>query len=316
MNSDLILILTSGRSGSTWIHSILKKFYEKEIIIERTEGKDTGYHPRKLFKSHLLGETEKIIKETNFFSKEIKSIEKKLKHGISYIDTGWVIYAALPVFISYFSNRLKILYLVRNPFKVAASWTNRGIYSKERFNDYIHKEAFLTPNDFGVFYPEFSKNWEKMNCFEKNLFNWAEIQLFAKKIRKKEPNIEWLEIKFEDIIYERTARNDLFKFLNLPYKFEIEDHLKYRIGKNKESLKKKWPIRKQWRLYKNVPQAVEIAKQFGYSVDKNGLNKLMKRYNVNNKILFYEYAIGIIHSFFNNYPILRTIKNKIILSKK
>ena len=198
-------LLSTGRTSTQNLASILADSLP-QVTVEH-EGIGPDYHSRRVFRRprNYFGVLGKHVQ----IQRKLIEIEDLLAEDKSYIDVGWTSYAWLPYFAARFGESLRFAHLVRNPFSVAASHATHGIFvpnvSRGRRTERI---AAIHPNDPTVYHKNVAENAETFSPFEKNLFNWLEINQFALE-QHDVPGFSGI-YKFEDLYAANDPKLKLF----------------------------------------------------------------------------------------------------------
>ncbi|MBO9447623.1 hypothetical protein [Ruegeria sp. R14_0] len=169
-------LLSTGRTSTQNIASVLQSALLETVVEHEPLGPD--YFARHVFRRPrsyfgVLGKHVPI-------QRKLIAIEDLLASGTSYIDVGWTCYAWLPYFADRFKDQLGFAHVVRNPFETATSHATHGIFvpgvPRGRRTEKI---AVIHPEDPTVHFKKVAQNAAEFSPYEKNLFNWLEINQFA-----------------------------------------------------------------------------------------------------------------------------------------
>lgn len=171
-----------------------------------------------------------------------------------YIETGWPWYSMAPILTRELTPHIvKIVHIVRHPVRVALSPTSHRVYDSD--HPYF-SEAAIDPFDPGVVQKHLGKAWDSMTKYEKCIFWWTEINLYAEEI-KRTYSPEVLLIRFENLFAtEGTALTSLSKFMSFDYMPSIEDARKIRIDNFRRHI---WPA--NWRRILKYQETVDLSKK-------------------------------------------------------
>jgi len=110
--------------------------------------------------------------------------------------------------------------------------------------------------------------------YEKCLFWWTEINLYALDMRAQYPNIEFFFLRYEDLFGEDVeATRLLAEFMRLSYKPAMQTRKSEKVD-----LYQFKTDSTDWSLIFSCPRTVMLAKRFGYNLDKIPLPQISKRY--------------------------------------
>jgi hypothetical protein len=190
-----------------------------------------------------------------------------------YVETGWPCFAAVPLLAHTFSGRFRLVHIVRHPVKAALSLQTHGYYQHR--DDAVTRYAQLTPFDPGVVQKEYAARWKNLTPYEKCLFQWTEINLYAEEVFQKHPDVPRLRIRAEDLFCRNSeVITQLLHFLSLPARKEIFAFARTRVDR----FRMRSPFRTDWKLVFKHPSAIALAERFGYEIDGLDTKALAGRY--------------------------------------
>ena len=254
--NSIVLFLTTGRSGTQWLANTLQQFYaDRAVICHEPIG--YAYNPKKYLRAFdKIGEQGAIPSISNHLARIHLATKDK-----AYIETGFPCYSAIPLFVNQFQCQVKIVHLTRHPISTSISLTTHDVYEREDCLDSLS----LDPFDEGVSQKYLAEKWPSMHVYEKCLFWWTEIHLYAVEIEGRYPSIPYLRIKYEDLLSQNfEVLWQLLDFLGLPKNDGVAQSIgrfddKYRYRTNKVD----------WKLIYNYPETIRIAQQLGYNLNYN-----------------------------------------------
>ena len=134
-----------------------------------------------------------------------------------YIETGWPVFAAVPLLLRRFGKRVRIVHLVRHPVYSACSMVTHPDHQAQRDDGYT-RHAILYPADAGVRFKQYSSRWDGMSPYEKSLFHWAEINAYGLELGASAAAANpWFRVQMEQLVAPSSDRfSELLGFLGLP----------------------------------------------------------------------------------------------------
>ncbi len=267
MGSMVVAFLSTGRCGTQWLASGFAT-HHPDVAVEH-EPIGVSYKPRRYFRG--------------YDDPQAALAERAVRHHVAriaatsrpYVETGWPLYAALPLFAARFPNRLRVVHLTRDPVRCALSHMSHRSYAGSPLRSPVSRSGTLGPTDRGVFHPEYSKRWSKLSAYEKCLYFWTEVSLYGLEFPRVFPSIPFLRLKSEDLLAgERSAIEQLLGFLDLPWTDGWLEH----VGKSVD----KWHFHtdeevEPARVFRHQA-TLEVAREFGYDFDRLDMDALRARY--------------------------------------
>lgn len=253
-----IFFISTGRCGTQWLERALAATYPDEAVVTH-EPVRGAYEPKSYLRAYdRLGE----LLTSPQISGHLSYIRETLRSK-TYIETGWPSYPAIPLMIDQLGGRVRIVHLVRHPVHVALSLATHQVY--EQRQDWVSRTA-ISPLDRGVVQKGLADDWAEMGIYEKCLFWWTEINLYALELRERYPDVEFFLVRYENLFDPGTrALEALIRFMNLAYRPALEE---LRLKKVDRYRWKSPPV--DWSLIFKYTQTVALAEQFGY--DFNGVS--------------------------------------------
>jgi Sulfotransferase domain len=268
--SEVVFFLSTGRCGTQWLTSALQTVYG-DIAEVAHEPVGPHYRPKIFLRApHRLHELRSIPAVAHHLAAIVERSQSK-----SYIELGWPSFSAIPLLKDLFGQRLRLVHLVRHPVPTALSLVTHNFYQPAVRNDAYVRYAQLEPFDSGVLLKEYQESWSKMSVFEKCLFQWVEINLYAEEIRELFRNIPFLRIKMEDMLApDSGALRELLEFMKLPFRPQILDFQKRRV----DSFNWQTNTSLDWReVYKHV-HVLTLAERYGYDLEDVDSDRMWRRY--------------------------------------
>jgi len=265
--NNIVIIAGSGRSGTTWLGSILSAsprvdyYYEIDMI----KGLDFDQKKVKRIKYPL---TFWLRKKPAFALKlEEKILAKCLKHGfkkreiektfrirnrmmLSSSEFDIDVYKIVKIlwFVlrldelkARFSGRLKIIHIIRNPYSQIASEIRQHENNKDKMQDFFSQRLeYITTQDSLSGYHALARKYFHGSWIEKMVVIWWIANEFI--LDKKLSYVH-------SVVYEDLCRNTnseiekIFSFLRWPITPEVESHLALTSGITVND-DNEWSIRK------------------------------------------------------------------------
>lgn len=205
--SQIVVFVSTGRCGTQWLTTGLRELHP-EIAVEH-EPIGPLYKPRRHFRSHeaLNGEPDVTA-----------HVDRVAAHTVPYVETGWPLFAAVPIFARRFADRLRVVHLTRHPVPTALSHLAHSSYADSPRDDAYTRWATLGPQDPGVLQADYADRWADLTPYEKCLFWWTEVHAYALELREQLPAVPWLAIRSEAMLAgdEPTLRR-LVTFMGLAW---------------------------------------------------------------------------------------------------
>jgi hypothetical protein len=253
----LTFFISTGRCGTQWLARTLETHYA-DLAVVRHDPIGARYRPASMFRQwDRAAEVEEIPDAV---------AELAMMRGLDrdYIDTGWASYAALPYFIARFPGAVRLVHLVRHPVPTAASLVSLDVYAPSRRRDEWTEMAFIGPTTPGVRQPEYAAQWDSMTTFEKCLFWWTEINLYAEDVGARFPDVPMMRLRSEDMFAaggEGMAR--LLTFLGLPSRPGVSEATATRFDRWRFGLDEDV----DWRQAASHPLLLKLMDKYGYSME-------------------------------------------------
>jgi hypothetical protein len=162
---------------------------------------------------------------------------------------------------------------VRHPVQVAASIVTHRWYSSGVRSD-IKAEVALTPSDAGARLRNYAGRWATMSEFEKALFYWTEVHLYGLEVQTRFSAVPFFQVSFEDLLEQRDARVAFTRFLDVPYRSGFDSA----PGERKDRFKRRTPVKIEPGQIGELPEAVHLARRFGYEIGAVAMQEFQARY--------------------------------------
>ena len=264
----LIAFLSAGRCGTQWLTATLRELYPGQVEVEH-EPLGPLYRPRRFFRSYAA---PAAILEVPEVRRHIARIGR-LDH---YIETGWPLFAALPLLAERFGESLRVVHLTRHPVPSSLSHLAHGSYAGSPRDDAYTQMATLAPSDRNVFQPHYAQRWGELSPYEKCLFWWTEVALFGLEFAERFPKIPLLRVKSEQMLAgDRTTLGRLVSHMGLPADERWLERTARRVDR--------WRHRTDRELdplqVHDHPATLAAAERLGYSISELDLTALRERYS-------------------------------------
>ena len=259
--------ISTGRCATQWFASVLNRHFPGEVLVTH-EPIQAAYHPKR----NLRAADPETVAGNPLVREHLAEIDKVLASDKSYVETGWPCYVAMPMLAARFGARTRFVHIVRHPVHVALSLATHRIYQR---NDWI-ADAAIDPFDAGVVQKELAPAWAQMSEYEKALFWWTEINLYALEMQQVLPASGFMSIRYEDLFTMPAQPQLLAKVLNfmgLPHDAAMDAELGQRVDSYAQ---RTHAI--DWREIFRYPRTCELAETFGYRLDALSDHDLQRRY--------------------------------------
>ncbi len=206
----IVAFLSTGRCGTQWLAAGLRDLYPSIAVEHEPIG--PLYKPRRYFRCY--DNPEAPLQEPQV-RRHLERIEQERR---LYVETGWPLFAALPLFARRFPNRLRVVHLTRHPVPSAMSHLSHNSYAGSGRDDSYTRWATLAPDDPGVLQAGYAARWEALAPFEKCLFWWTEVHGYALELPERLGSVPFLRVQSEHLLRgERPELERLLRFMELPW---------------------------------------------------------------------------------------------------
>jgi hypothetical protein len=281
--NPVTLFLSTGRCGTQWLADALGEVYADEATVMHEP-----LGPRYMSSVCLRSKkSQDALRRTGEFQRHLARIREALEEG-AYIETGWTVYGAVPVFQAEFGSALRLVHLVRHPVRVAASYMTHHYYCGDRDDGYT-KWAALRPTD-NVVQKEYVARWGEMTPFEKALFQWTEVNLYAESLRGRGP---FHAVRYEELFAAETVPLEgLVRFCGLPYRPELAARRTERIDKFRRKTDAELP----WEKVRDHRETLQLMQQYGYSLNEIRPDGMRRRYELTEMEVVVRIARRLLHA--------------------
>ena len=265
----IFLVLSAGRCGTQWLAANLADSYGDRLDVAH-EPLGPFYRPREFFRAYdRLAELGALPEVAAHLDRVERVVESR-----SYVETGWPLFAAIPLFIQRFGCKVRLIHLTRHPVPNAISHMVHQCYAGSPRDDPYTRLAALDPFCPGVFQGDYGARWESLTPYEKCLFWWTEVHQYAGEIAELHPDQPVIRLKSEDLLASEQAQRSLTTFLELPYGFD-------RAARRRDIVDE-WHHRTRldfdWRQIFEHPATLQVAAQLGYDPEEIDARLLEERY--------------------------------------
>lgn len=261
-----IFFLSTGRCGTQWLRHALAATYPDDAVVTH-EPVRPGYEQKTYLRAY--DRLDELL-SSEAVSKNLANIRETLK-AKTYIETGWPCYPALPLIADRLGGRVKIVHLVRHPVHVALSLVTHHVY--EGREDWVSR-AELSPFDPGVVQKELAGDWARMSPYEKCLFWWTEINLYALELKERLRDVEFLLVRYEDLFGpDAQAMEGLVRFMGLAY-----DPALLSLRSNNVDRYRMKSAAVEWTLIFKYARTIALAERFGYDCRDLSAPQVAARY--------------------------------------
>jgi hypothetical protein len=263
----VIAFVSSGRCGTRWLAQGLRELYRGVDVEHEPIG--PMYRPRRYFRS--FDDPEAIL-EVPEVADHFERIERASR---PYIETGWPVFAALPLFATQLADRLRVVHLTRHPVPSALSHLARRTYAGSPRADAYTRWATLGPEDANVYQPSYASCWDRLTPYEKCLFWWTEVHLFGLELPGRTGGIPVLRVSAEDLLAgKREVLGTLLEFMSLPWRERWLELVGRRVDRwHQLSSDAVDPLE----VHRH-PTTVDVAQRLGYELAGLNVGALEARY--------------------------------------
>jgi hypothetical protein len=248
------VVLSTGRCGTQWLTATLKELYGDRIRVEH-EPLGALYSPRRFFRTYAEPEAILEVPEVRAHLEAIAAAERP------YVETGWPLFAALPLLAAVFGPALRVIHLTRHPVPSALSHMVHNCFAGSARDDPYTRLATLGPADPRVFQPEYAARWDELTAYEKCLFWITEVGMFGLEFEERHPEIPFLRIQSERMLAgDRATLSALAEQMQLDWDERWVEHTSTRVDQ--------WHHRSDVDvdplLIERHPRALATAERLGY----------------------------------------------------
>ncbi len=207
----ILAVLSTGRCGTQWLAATLEALAGENLVV-RHEPIGAAYAPRRHFRCYA--NPAEVLAEPAVAAHLdwVDTLERP------YVETGWPLFAALPLMAKRWPGRLRVLHLTRHPVATALSHLAHSSYAGSDRDDPYTRLATLGPTDPRVFQAGDAGGWEALSPYERCLFWWTEVARYGLEFPGRYPHIPFLRLRSEEMLAgRRAALQALVRFVGLPW---------------------------------------------------------------------------------------------------
>jgi hypothetical protein len=263
------MVLSTGRCGTQWLTETIADLYGDAVRVEH-EPVGPLYSPRRFFRSYAHPAAVMAVPEVRAHVNRVAARSDR-----PYVETGWPLFAALPLYALMFGSELRVIHLTRHPVPSALSHLAHSAYAGSARDDAYTRLATLGPSDPRVFQPAYADQWDELTPYEKCLFWVTEVGLFGLEFEERFPEVPFLRIKCERMLEgHRATLRALVTHIGLGWDERWVERTEERVDQ--------WNHRTDIDLdplaIERHPAALATAERLGYSGADVNLSALRERY--------------------------------------
>ena len=260
MERRIVLFVSTGRCGTQWLASNLGRLYG-EVADVTHEPIGPHYRPRSYFRCY--DDPKAMLREPEIAA-HVERVSEVTRHR-AYIETGWPLFAAVPLFLQRYGGRVALVHLTRHPVPSSLSHMAHQCYGNSPRDDDYTRLAALDPFCPRVFQRDYQARWERLTPYEKCLFWWTEVHLFADELRRLYPDVPYLRVRSESLLGgDDSELRGLIDFIGLPWNDALAAESRARIDRWNHQT----DIDFEWRRIHEHPRALEVSAALGYDLDQ------------------------------------------------
>lgn len=265
----LVLFLSTGRCGTQWLAMHLADVYA-DLAVVTHEPLGPAYRCREFFRTGRLADMAAVPE----IAAHLDAVDETLTRA-TYIETGWPVFSAIPLFAQRFGARLRVVHLTRHPVPTAISHMVHKTYAGSPRVDGYTELAALDPFCDGVAHSGLGARWDDLTPFEKTLFWWTEVHLYAEEVSTRYPEVPFHRVKSEELLSGNPQPlRDLCEHLHLPFRAILTQ----RMSKPIDQWRHRTEMEFDWRRTLDHPQTLALAERLGYRMKDVDDAALASRY--------------------------------------
>lgn len=266
----IVLFLSTGRCGTQSLATHLGEVYRDTAVVTH-EPIGPGYRCREFFRAYDRLDEMTAVPE---IAAHLLDIESVVRHR-TYIETGWPVFSAIPLFIERFGERVRLVHLTRHPVPTSISHMVHKTYAGSPRVDGYTQLAALDPFCDGVVHSALGAEWDDLTPFEKTLFWWTEVHLYAEEVSTRYPQVPFHRVKSEELLSGNPQPlRDLCEHLQLPFRAMLTQ----RMSKPIDQWRHRTEMEFDWRRALDHPQTLALAERLGYRMKDVDDAALASRY--------------------------------------
>src|SRR3954469_21938322 len=189
-----VMVLSTGRCGTQWLTRMIADLYGDAVRVEH-EPIGPLYSPRRFFRSYEDPAAVLSVPEVRHHVEMVARATDR-----PYVETGWPLFAALPLFAAMFGDELRVIHLTRHPVQSALSHLAHNSYAGSPRDDAYTRRATLGAHDAGVFQADYVERWDHLTPYEKCLFWITEVGMFGLEFERRFPYVQFLRVQSERLL--------------------------------------------------------------------------------------------------------------------
>jgi hypothetical protein len=289
------LCISTGRTGTTYLSRTLRAAYRGEFDVHHEHLRECQSKPRR-YLWRFDEDDFRTMRQDPDVADYLELVERQTERA-PYVDVGPTNTPLVPLLAAAFPGRVRVLHIVREPVTSAASMVNFTMYAPRNEDlvgpDYPHHPVPPTPRESRCAHPEFADRWDGMTPFEKNLWRWAEYNLFAEEFRARFPDVPFLRVTSDDLFRDDVGvARRVAEFYALPPR-EIGPRPREDRNAANLNLRHWFPVGGEWRRYTDYPHVLGLAERLGVPVRPEGLEERMRRYAAPGRWELFRYRLRI-----------------------
>lgn len=270
MDPLVVFFITTARSATQWLALSLDEAYG-DLLEAQHEPVGFDYAPCRTLRNPAA---LKALADAPAIRAHFDHIHAVLDGGRSYVEVGFPGFALAPLLRREFGDALRLVQLIRDPARVAASLVTHQWYVEGKRAD-VQGTVALTPADPGVAMTDYSDRWATMSAFEKGLFYWGEVHGYGLEVEAQAPPGRFARFRAEDLLDADPAeRRRLCAFLGLPERDAWLDAPAQHVDRFRHTTTETIAPG----AIARHPAIVALAEQFGYATDESDAASLAERY--------------------------------------
>jgi hypothetical protein len=270
--NPITLAISTGRCGTTFLEKTFKlnfgsdKNWISHEYLKQDITKVGIYH--RCYSGGCLEEMG------NVRIQELVNTWLEISKSGPVVDFGWTMRVLIPYLYEKIGSQLRVLFIHRHPIEVAASFKLIGSYSV-----YNSPQWAISPWHDRALYPQFKDRWPSMTPFEKCLYLWLEVNSFGLEVPKRFPNLQFLQIRSDELFRRDTILDDIVRFTGFQHNGLS---LKRSNEKNRRDLfsLERRPIKNEWVHYNRHPEVISLAEELGYNMSVEYISDLITKYQL------------------------------------
>lgn len=281
MTFPVVVNLGVGRSGTTYIHNVLRSVYAGRAAVLHEDINGRTARLRKYFRCYQPERIEAAAREPGIAAwvERIKSIARSQP----VIVTGYTTAHLGPVLAAELGDQLRTIHVHRHPLNVVAAsyigpwsvdWPSIPTYAEDP------NGRVLTPSDPHVRFNELGVDWPLLPPFARIAYQWLEMTSAAVEFPQRYPHIPHRLI---------DARRDVFESQHylatiaglLELKPAAGDTIPHRDQNAgwRRSLEER-PLDDNWTSVLSLPALVTLATELGHDCSMPELERRAGRYQL------------------------------------